>query len=108
MLLLLPLLLLLTLLVEHTRVLACTFWAGRPVHAGDTPAAVPGCAGVLSEIKAAGQQVVYRRNEQLQTGPAGAQDQDGMELEDAGQDEQQVRLLGCMAEGECVPGEVDF
>ena len=49
-------------------------------------------AGVLSESRAAGQQVVYRRNEQLQTGPAVAGDQDGMELEEGAADEHAVRL----------------
>ena len=50
----------------------------------------PCTAGVLSESRAAGQVLVYRRNEQLQTGPAVAQDQEGMELEEGGHDEHQV------------------
>ena len=41
----------------------------------------------------AGQALVYCRNEQLQTGPAVAQDQEGMELEEGGHDEHQVGVL---------------
>lgn len=52
-------------------------------------------AGVLSESRAPGQQLVYRRNEQLQTGPTVAPDQEGMELEEGGADsEHQVRWVG--------------
>jgi hypothetical protein len=52
---------------------------------------------VLSESRVAGQALVYCRNEQLQTGPAVAQDQEGMELEEGGHDEHQVGVLvvGC-------------
>ncbi|KAI7840711.1 hypothetical protein COHA_005527 [Chlorella ohadii] len=43
--------------------------------------------GVLSESRVAGQQLVYRRNEQLQTWPAVAPEQEGMELEGGAADE---------------------
>lgn len=46
---------------------------------------------MLSESRVAGQQLVYRRNEQLQTGPAVAQEQEGMELEGGAADEYEVR-----------------
>lgn len=50
---------------------------------------------MLSESRVAGQQLVYRRNEQLQTGPAVAQEQEGMELERGAADEYEVRSLVC-------------
>lgn len=53
---------------------------------------LPSAAGVLSESRVTGQQLVYRRNEQLQTGPAVAQEQDGMELEGGATDEHAVRV----------------
>ena len=56
---------------------------------------------MLSESRAAGQALVYRRNEQLQTGPAVAQDQEGMELEEGGHDEHQVGVLGVGVQGNC-------
>ncbi|KAI3433290.1 hypothetical protein D9Q98_003109 [Chlorella vulgaris] len=45
--------------------------------------------GVLSESRAGAQQAVYRRNEQLQTGPAVGGDQEGMEVEEGARDEMQ-------------------
>jgi len=47
--------------------------------------------GVLSEIRVPGQPLpVYRRNEQLQTGPVVGGEQDGMELEEGGNSEHEV------------------
>lgn len=47
-------------------------------------------AGVLSESRAPGQALpVYRRNEQLQSGPTlGGDQQEGMELEEGGADQE--------------------
>ncbi len=66
--------------------------------------------GVLSESRVAGQQLVYRRNEQLQTGPAVAPEQEGMELEGGAADEHAVRLAwgGHVNKGRLVPKQFGF
>lgn len=70
--------------LAHLRSLGQIF-ARRPArHLAPPP------AGVLSESRAPGQALpVYRRNEQLQTGPAlGGDQQEGMELEEGGADQE--------------------
>lgn len=63
-------------------------------------------AGVLSESRAPGQALpVYRRNEQLQTGPTLGGDQEGMELGEGGADQaHQVRAAVRGVAGDAVGG----